>query len=207
MDNATWFTVVALYAVLEIVARGALARTLWHVVALVFVEVELFAINIVRYLHPPRFVLTGGCHKRGVCCTQIVGDPPQFIKRTFLMRAWLAMHRVLHNFHPAGEGPDGQVIFRCSHLLASGKCGIYRFRPFICRNYPVVPYYNMPPILPGCGYVAIPRVVATMRPRTGLAILRPHVAVHHPSPVERDVDLPEHYELVAEEPLHEETRR
>ncbi len=200
MAPAILVTLAALYVVLEILARGGILRVVWRLLALLFVEMELLAMALVRRLHPPRFVLAGGCHKRGVCCTQIVGDPPRWIKRSLLLGAWIAMHRVLHNFHPVGSGPDGAIIFRCGHLLASGRCGIYRFRPFICRNYPVMPFYRPPPILPGCGYVAVPRVVTAMRTRPTLAVLNARVAVHHPSPIEPGMDLPQHYELVEEVP-------
>jgi hypothetical protein len=118
------------------------------------------------------------------------------VKKTRLLGVFLAWHRLAHNFHLAGRGPNGQVILACGHLRADGRCGIYRWRPLLCRNYPAVPFFDPPPLLPGCGFHAVPRVVVQMKDRPSLPIVNPQVAVHHPSPPDPQECLPEHFELV-----------
>jgi hypothetical protein len=142
------------------------------------------------------------------CCTLTVGDPPRWLKqKQWLLNLWIAMHQALHNFQPAARGPNDEVIFSCGYLQSNGRCGIYRFRPFLCRHYPVLPFFKEPAVLPGCGYCVLPRVVSKMRAHPRLPILNPRVAVHHPSPVylrhdsKTFKDLDEHFILVAPEGL------
>lgn len=191
---------VSAYALVELASGAAITRTLAREFFRVFIYVELAAQALVRVLHRPRFVVLGACHQRGVCCTQIIFAPPQLFHRVpVLLRLALIYHRVAHEFTPVGTGPGREIIFRCGHLTPSGRCGIYRHRPLLCRNYPVLPYYEAPVLLPGCGFTAVPRVVTQMRTRAGLRILNPRVAVHHPTPLSGQEDGLECYELVAEE--------
>jgi len=170
------------FATFEVIGRFRMSRFVVREVVRVFVLMELAALRLVRFIYPPRFVLTGGCNMRGDCCTMIVGDPPRFVKdRPMLLGLFAAYHRVFHNFHVVNRGPDGELIFSCHYLTDHGRCGIYRHRPFICRNYPVVPWFAAPRPLPGCSYGIAPRVVSQMNERPALRILNPMVAVHHPT--------------------------
>ncbi|MBI5507571.1 MAG: YkgJ family cysteine cluster protein [Deltaproteobacteria bacterium] len=172
------FVLLALAAV-SLIGRGALPRLLWRELMRLFVLLELGAMQLVRLVYPPRFVLRGRCQRRGACCRHVIADPPAWIAKTALLPLFVAYHRVAHRFHLVGRGPEGVLVFRCGHLTAADRCGIYRYRPLLCRNYPVLGFFEAPHLLPGCGLVAVPRVVDLMRPRPGLAIVNPHVAVHH----------------------------
>jgi hypothetical protein len=190
-------TFVGAYVLVELSSRAAITRAVGRELARLFIFIELFAQALVRLGHPPRFVLDGRCHRRGVCCAQIVFAPPQFVRsRPYLLQLMLLFHRVAHDFHPVGTGPSEEIIFRCGHILPSGSCGIYTHRPLLCRDYPALGYYEAPALLPGCGYVAVPRVVKKMKARPALRILNPTVAVHHPTPPFGEEDSAEHYELV-----------
>lgn len=185
-----------LLVVYELFSRLRLTRAVIREVALVFVLTELWALRLVRWIYRPRFVVTGSCQMRGTCCTMIVGDPPRFIKENqTLLGLFAAYHRVVHDFRVVNRGPEGELIFSCGYLRDDGRCGIYRHRPFICRNYPVLYWFNAPRPLPGCAYGVAPRVVAEMKARDSLRIMNPIVAVHHPSRVggrERE-ELPEDF--------------
>lgn len=199
MSVGWWLGAVAALIVLEGASRLWLTRTLFKEIVRLFVLLELGAVALVRTVYPPRFVLLGECHQRGTCCTMIVGSPPRFVKsRPFLLGLFAAYHRVMHNFHVVNRGPDGELIFHCHHLQDDGRCGIYRYRPFICRNYPVIPWFTAPRPLPGCGYQVAPKVVAKMQKRASLPILNPVVAVHHPTRPggRRREELPEDYHRV-----------
>jgi hypothetical protein len=186
--------------VVEAATRGAMTRRAIREISCLFIRLELAAMRLVRWVYPPRFVLTGECHRRGVCCRHIIGDPPALIRRTRLLSLWTGYHALAHDFHVVGRGPNDEIIFACGHLQSDGRCGIYRLRPFICRNYPVLPFFASPQLLPGCGYRVAPRVVALMRNRTALPIVNAFVSVHHPNPPAGSEALPEHFELVDDWP-------
>jgi hypothetical protein len=190
----------ACWALLELTNRGAMTRRLLREVTVVFIHIELLAMRVVRLFVRPKFVITGECVKCGACCEQILGDPPRLVKDTpWLLGLFVGWHRVVHNFHLVARGESGEVVFRCGYLKGDGRCGIYRLRPFICRNYPVLPFYEAPRPLPGCSLGVAPVVVAKMQRRASLPIVDSAVAVHHPTRPRGEIfDEPAHYERVAE---------
>ena len=169
---------------------------IYRCIAWIFINLELLALRIIRLVVRPDFLLQGECLRCGACCEHIVGDPPKFIKHTKLLSLYLAYHRLAHRFRPTHRGPNGEVIFSCGHLQDDGRCGIYRFRPLICRNYPVIPYYSVPGLLPDCTYSVAPRVVAQMKTRASLPIISATVAVHHPTRLELGPSAHEDFHLV-----------
>ena len=158
---------------------------LWLEFTRLFILLELAAFRLVRLVYPSRYVLKGRCGLRGACCKYILGDPPRFIKDSRLLDVYAFYHRLFHRFTPVAKGPNGEIIFSCGHLGPDNRCGIYRYRPLLCRNYPVIPIFEPPRVLPGCGYRVAPRVVAAMHKNPRLPILNPEVAVHHPTPGEK----------------------
>lgn len=198
----TWLllTLLAAWITYEILHRGSITRWGLREVVRLFVLGELAALRLVRTVIRPKYVLLGECHRRGTCCTMIVGNPPRLIKKqAMLLAAFAAYHRIVHNFHVRGRGADGELVFRCGHLQTDGRCGIYRYRPFICRNYPLIPFFEPPRPLPGCGYRVAARAVAQGAQRLSLPIVNATVAVHHPTRlggIARD-ELPDDYERVA----------
>ena len=151
-----------------------------------FVVLDLGTQSLMRRIFPPRYELLGACQRRGACCTQIVAEPPRsLLRRPKLLAAFVGLHRLLHNFHVVGRGPQGQVLFRCGFLQPGGRCGIYRFRPRLCRTYPVLPFFAPPKVLPGCGYRVRRRgLVGSAR----LPVVDAHVGVLHETPPTRPDD-------------------
>jgi hypothetical protein len=84
----------------------------------------------------------------------------------------------------------------CGHLRTDGRCGIYRHRPFLCRNFPVRPLFDEPSVLPGCSYAVAPRPVLEMRARPSLRIVNPGVTVHHPTRTHKGEDERDDFEWV-----------
>ena len=168
---------------------------LWREITRFFIVFELLCFKAVQKVIRPRFVLQGQCQKRGECCKRIVALPPRLLQKQPFNRWFIAFHRLTHNFHQVGTGPEGAIIFSCHHLKTDGRCGIYAYRPLICRTYPVVPFFGTPHLLPGCGYSIAPREVAVMQKRSSLTILNANVSVHHPTP-EGDPELAENFHLV-----------
>ena len=169
------------YLLVEWVSRGALTRALLTVAIVAFATAEELAARAVRLVRPPRFVVTGSCHRCGDCCRMIVADPPRLVKDTALLRLLVLYHRALRNFTVTGRGPNDEVIFSCGHLRADGRCGIYARRPLLCRNYPLRPFFTAPQLMPECSYQIAPQAVARMHARASLPIVNPGVTVHHPT--------------------------
>jgi hypothetical protein len=176
-----WFLAAAL--VLEVCWMFPLLRLVLKETLRFFICLDLWCVRVVRWVVPPKYVLLGACDQRGACCKQIVGDPPGWVKRTpWLMRCFVGYHRMAHAFEQVATSDTGAVIFRCGHLQRDGRCGIYRYRPRLCRDYPVLGWTKPPSLLPGCGYYTAARSVTRMQKRESLRILNPYVDIHHPSP-------------------------
>ncbi|MEZ4272773.1 MAG: YkgJ family cysteine cluster protein [Myxococcota bacterium] len=197
-------TLLAALLLTEWFTRGAMTRRVWREVARFFILMELWALQLVRWVYPPKYVITGQCHKRGTCCTAIVGDPPRLIKRRpRLLALFAAYHRTFHNFEVVARGPNEELIFACGHLQSDGRCGIYKYRPLLCRNYPILPFFEPPRPIPGCGYGVAARVASTMQKRSSLPIVNPQVIIHHPtrSGGPHRMDQAEDYEWIDPGPL------
>ena len=178
-----WVWAAWALALWEATHRFRLVRRLVREVLAAVTRLDLTAVALVRRLKPPRYALEGACQRRGDCCSQIVASPPRaMLRRPRVLALFVAMHRWAHNFHLRGRGPDGQLIFRCGYLQTDGKCGIYRFRPRLCRTYPVLPFFAPPKVLPGCGYRVKLRGMGHHR---RLPIVEAHVGMHHPTPPRR----------------------
>ena len=175
----------------ECLTLGRLTRKALKLAILFFTVMEIAAVKLMQRIIRPRFVLTGECQECGDCCRSILGSPPQWVRRSWLMNVDTHYHRLAHRFEVRATTPDGSVLFECGYLQSDGRCMIYRFRPLLCRNYPVIPFYHEPMLLPGCSYSVAPRVVAEMTPHPRLPILNAHVAVHHPSTITTRELLPE----------------
>lgn len=184
----------------EVCTRGRVLRTLWKEAIRAGILLDLACVRLLQRIIRPGYVLQGACDKRGVCCQHIIGDPPRAIKdRPRLLSLYARYHAVAHRFSVVARGPNDELIFSCGHLKSDGRCGIYRYRPRLCRNYPVVPFFGPPRVLPGCGYKIAARSVAAMQPRKSLPILNAVPAIHHPTPPQRpqgDLERPEDYHCV-----------
>lgn len=173
------------FALVEWVTKGMLTRGFWTLAISSFAALEAAATRVVQLVRPPRFVITGSCYRCGDCCRMIVANPPRLLHKYGLLRLFAAYHRLAHGFVVTARGPAGEVIFSCMHLRADRRCGIYKRRPLLCRNYPVLPFFETPRVMPACSYSVAPRAVALMKTRASLPIVNPGVTVHHPTRPQR----------------------
>jgi Fe-S-cluster containining protein len=100
------------------------------------------------------WILEGKCKQCGICC-KAIGlkiSKRQLSSKFFTNLAikwicWLFDFILLEI-----DREHGYLIFTCKHLRSDGKCGNYFWRPSICRNYPLIDYFEKPVLLPNCGF-------------------------------------------------------
>lgn len=123
------------------------------------VILDNFLTSLTKKMFPTRWVRTGRCLQCGNCCRKIIltMTPAQIKSRFFtdLSARWISW---LFGFKLVEiDRVNHSLAFSCKHLTAEGKCDVYAWRPNVCRNYPLVDYFEKPTFLPGCGYSAVIR--------------------------------------------------
>jgi len=100
-----------------------------------------------------RYKLNGKCKQCGICCTKIA----IYLSNSFWHYPWLKKFAIkwysfTYNFDFVWEEADLKIIvFKCNYLK-NNKCSIHKTRPYICRNYPMLRYFEEPQFLPDCGF-------------------------------------------------------
>lgn len=96
-----------------------------------------------------KYKITGKCNQCGKCCKEIRSlgmrneKDLKFMQLIFPWYKYFYIKRIENN---------GDLVLSCTKSDASGKCTIYKFRPFLCRNYPQK-YINFnAKMIDGCGY-------------------------------------------------------
>ncbi len=129
-------------------------------IIIAFILLDNFLTNFPKkMLFRSRWVLEGECKKCGMCCREIYLKitPRQLSSKLFTELAvrwtsWIFDFELLRI-----DYENYYLIFICKHLRPDGTCGNYFWRPNICRNYPLVDYFDEPKTLPNCGFRARPR--------------------------------------------------
>lgn len=124
---------------------------------IIFVLLDNFLTQFVKtYIIRPRWKIVGKCKQCGVCCQEILLkatprqlNSPLFMKIAIKWISWLFDFILLRV-----DYDNGYLVWTCKHRLPSGKCGNYFWRPNVCRNYPLVDYFDEPKFLPNCGFKA-----------------------------------------------------
>jgi len=122
---------------------------------MLFILLDNFLSNLnKRILFRPRYQLTGKCRQCGNCCKRILlkATPGQMASRLFRTIAiswieWIFEFRLIDV-----DAERGYLAFSCVNQNPDGTCGNYFWRPNVCRNFPLVPYFEEPVFLPGCGF-------------------------------------------------------
>jgi uncharacterized protein len=83
------------------------------------------------------YVRTGRCNRCGFCCTMVTLFIDNHLVRTdeefeYLVEIFPEYRR----FSSRGYDDDGHLLFTCCYLGEDFRCGDYRNRPIICRDYP-----------------------------------------------------------------------
>lgn len=123
---------------------------------MIFVLLDNYLTNLFKKPFGSKWKRTGQCRQCGNCCREIylTMTPAQIKSRLFtnLSIRWITW---LFDFILLRiDYENDSLVFTCRHLTAKGKCGNYTWRPNVCRNYPLVDYFEEPKFLPECGFSA-----------------------------------------------------
>ncbi|OGC25129.1 hypothetical protein A2291_07035 [candidate division WOR-1 bacterium RIFOXYB2_FULL_42_35] len=124
---------------------------------IILVLLDNFLSQIVKnYILKPRWKIEGKCKQCGICCEEILlkATPRQLSSKLFMDIAirwisWLFDFILLRV-----DYENGYLVWTCKHRCPDGKCGNYFWRPNVCRNYPLLDYFEEPKFLPDCGFRA-----------------------------------------------------
>lgn len=119
---------------------------------------DKIAWKLLRGERKGQYVRMGSCQKSGVCCKMIgIGFPRYWLKSRWIVKTIHWYMRFIHNFYPQGTTVDKMLVFECRNLTPDNSCGIYPFRPKICREFPFVTLSSHSKLYKGCGYWFIER--------------------------------------------------
>jgi Fe-S-cluster containining protein len=121
-----------------------------------FIILDNHITNLVKRPFRTKWKLSGKCNKCGICCQEIMLDiHPNLLKSRFttdIIVRWLSW---AFNFYLKDiDEKKYKLIFGCKTLRKNGTCGDYKWRPNICRNYPIVDFFDEPSLFKTCGYKA-----------------------------------------------------
>lgn len=114
--------------------------------------------RLLGYGKRSRFVRKGQCERSGLCCQSLgIELPPSWVRRPRVVAFFRAWYARIHNFQSLGP-PQGRLLpFACNYLTADKTCGIYPFRPKLCREYPNGGFFGKVELHRGCGYWFVER--------------------------------------------------
>lgn len=118
----------------------------------VFTLVEIVQYAFLRLVFKPEFTRKGGCQRTGQCCNAIGIEAPaswfRHPKLIGLIRKW---HFLRYNFQAQGR-QGNLLVYSCNYLTAGNLCGIHRFKPKLCRDFPPTPWRGITKLHKGCGF-------------------------------------------------------
>jgi Fe-S-cluster containining protein len=134
-----------------------LTRAVFFFFGMLIMKFEQLEFKLLHLFIKPEYERKGGCKQTGMCCEQLgVGVPPSFLKREWLTRYLIWWHSFRYNFEYL-EQYENAIIYRCRYLTEDKKCGIYKLRPRLCREYPKTLLWGYMKVYKGCGFRFVKR--------------------------------------------------
>lgn len=119
---------------------------------------DKFAWKVLGHGKKTQYIRQGSCQNTGECCKKIgIGLPKSWLKRPWIAQSFRWYMQTIHNFYPLDEEHAKMLLFQCRYLRSDNKCGIYPFRPTICREYPQTTLLGRAEVHRGCGFWFIER--------------------------------------------------
>jgi len=121
-----------------------------------FMLIDNWVMQALKKIFPTKFKIKGQCKKCGQCCAEILLKmSPTQINNNFFRNLCIRWLSWLYDFYLLRVDFDkGYLAFSCKHRGGDGCCQNYAWRPPICRNYPLLDYFDEPGFIPGCGFWA-----------------------------------------------------
>ncbi len=115
-----------------------------------------YVTNLVKKPFRTRCVLVGKCNKCGKCCQDIkLAINPRLLSNIFTRELVVRWTSWVMGFHLKRiEYDPNYLVFGCKSVRPDGTCGVYKWRPNVCRNYPLVDFFDEPALFETCGYKA-----------------------------------------------------
>src|SRR4029434_5941901 len=118
---------------------------------------DRWAARVLRHDRRSEYVRKGGCQRTGLCCRNVgIEIPASWVRRPWIVKGFQSWYRMVHHFQPK-EVRGRVLIFDCAHLKSGNVCGIYPFRPKLCREYPFKTLFGHVELFKGCGYWYVER--------------------------------------------------
>lgn len=139
--------------------KKAVVETIRYLVMALFLAVGIFfywmerAANwVIGYNGKTEYIKKGNCMKCGKCCRLLAIQYPNFFNRIpYAVDITVKWHEFRYGFtYYNREG--NYLLYSCNHLRSDNRCGLYFFRPRLCREYPKVKLYGKPVHHFGCGF-------------------------------------------------------
>ena len=112
--------------------------------------------NLVKKPFRTRWVLVGKCNQCGKCCQNIkLAINPRLLSSVFIRELVIMWTSWVMGFHLKRiEYTPPYLVFGCKKVRSDGTCGDYKWRPNVCRNYPLVDFFEEPALFKTCGFKA-----------------------------------------------------
>jgi Fe-S-cluster containining protein len=123
---------------------------------LALVIADNFMLNAIKKPFKKRWVLDGKCSKCGKCCADIkMAINLRLLSNSFTRGLVIRWTSWIMGFHLKRIDYDPPyLVFGCNNQCPDGSCGVYKWRPNVCRNYPLVDFFEEPALFDSCGYKA-----------------------------------------------------
>ena len=114
--------------------------------------IERIQNKIIFWIWKPEYVRKGNCQLTGQCCRAIGMEVPQWALRRPKVLHWVKKwHHLRYNFTFVGI-KDRLLVYECNYLTAKNTCGIQKFKPKLCRDFPQNRVYGFSKLHKGCGF-------------------------------------------------------
>jgi Fe-S-cluster containining protein len=124
-----------------------------RLLALPFVWLDLIAQWVARKIVRPPFKVVGHCHQRGNCCYYVLLPEPKGVTSRIFFFWYTQVNRFyLRSSEPVIHEGERMMVMGCRYLRKDGRCGHYRLRPMLCRQWPIIEHFGTPKRLKGCGF-------------------------------------------------------
>lgn len=98
------------------------------------------------------FARRGHCERTGQCCQAIgLEAPASWFRHPRLIGAFQKWHFLRYNFTPHGR-QGNMMVYSCNYLTPQMTCGIQRFKPKLCRDFPQEKWRGFTKLHKGCGF-------------------------------------------------------